>query len=187
MYLTGPSLLPAQQPNILGRAKTASELLNGGGSSSQQKLITFCRSIDSLLGGGIALGEVTEISGNPGSGKTQLAMQLSVDARLPLAYGGVAGETCFIDTGRCSKVCDMGRHATMLPSLTVLPYFVLQHPEGNFGAERCYTMACALVDHVTKSSQKKRRDALVQGNSPPPLPPDWFEPNTIMKGIHVFR
>ena len=88
---------------MLGRARTATQLLNGGGGAgggSAQKLITFCRSIDSLMGGGIALGEVTEIAGSPGTGKTQLAMQLSVDARLPVTFGGVAGETCFIDTGR---------------------------------------------------------------------------------------
>jgi hypothetical protein len=116
-------------------------------------------------------------------------MQLSVDARLPLVYGGVAGETCFIDTGTyvgVKKGVQRGAMPCRNPHITVLP-FVLQLKEGNFSPERCYTMACALVDHVTKSSRKKRRDALAQGLSPPPHPPPWFEPNTIMRGIHVFR
>ena len=112
-----------------------------------RNLVTFCRSIDNLLGGGIGIGEVTEIAGSPGCGKTQLATQLSVDARLPSEYGGVAGETVYIDT------------------------------EGNFSPERCFTMARALVDHVRKSAERKRRQAV----------PQWFDPETIMKGIHVYR
>ena len=81
--------------------------------------------------------------------KTQLAMQLIVDASLPAEYGGVEGETVFIDT------------------------------EGNFSPERCFTMARALVDHVRKSAQRK-------GPECPPTP-NWFEPNTILQGVHVFR
>jgi len=112
-----------------------------------RNLVTFCRSIDTLLGGGVGLGEVTEIAGSPGCGKTQLVMQLSVDARLPVEYGGVAGETVYIDT------------------------------EGSFSPERCYTMARALVDHVRKSAERKGRQRV----------PPWFHPDTIMKGIHVYR
>lgn len=132
---------------------TASQLLENKSSSTNSKfqprnLVTFCRSIDSLLGGGIGMGEVTEIAGSPGCGKTQLATQLSVDARLPEDFGGVAGETVYIDT------------------------------EGNFSPERCYTMAQALVGHVRKSAERKNRQNTV---------PDWFDPDTIMKGIHVYR
>lgn len=74
-------------------------------------IITFSKSFDSILGGGLAKGEVTEIVGLPGVGKTQLCMQLCVDARLPAAFGGVAGESVYIDT------------------------------EGSFSPERCFTMA----------------------------------------------
>ena len=104
------------------------------------------------------MGEVTEIAGMPGCGKTQLAMQLSVDARLPSEHGGVAGETVYIDT------------------------------EGNFSPERCYTMAFALVDHVRKSIKRRHKDNGTNAHlrSMPPLP-QWFEPDTIMKGIHVYR
>lgn len=107
------------------------------------------------------MGEVTEICGNPGGGKTQLAIQLSVDARLPTEYGGVAGETVYIDT------------------------------EGSFSPERCLTMAQALVDHVRKSAERKRRQINESTNTNlarhcPPIP-NWFEPETIMKGIHMYR
>ena len=132
---------------------TASQILNHKSSSTKRfqprNLVTFCRSIDQLLGGGIGIGEVTEIAGSPGCGKTQLATQLSVDARLPEEFGGVAGETVYIDT------------------------------EGNFSPERCYTMAQALVRHVRKSAERKQ-----QHHS---SVPSWFETDTILQGIHVFR
>jgi len=148
--------------SLFTRAKTAAQILfdsepNNDNTSTEpqqrgilkvRNLVTFCRSIDSLLGGGIALGELTEIAGTPGCGKTQLAMQLSVDARLPSHFGGVAGETVYIDS------------------------------EGNFSPERCWSMAEALVEHVRKSASRK---------TPSPQVPDWFERDTILKGIHVYR
>jgi RAD51-like protein 2 len=79
--------------------------------ATQRTIVTFSRSVDKLLGGGVARGEVTEICGLPGVGKTQLCMQLCVDARLPISFGGVAGEAVYIDT------------------------------EGSFSPERCHTMA----------------------------------------------
>jgi len=107
---------------------TAYELLrmndgNGIAGASGTKrnpchIVTFCRSIDNLLGGGIALGEVTEVAGLPGTGKTQLATQLSVLARLPHVYGGVEGRTLYVDA------------------------------EGSFLAERAHSMADALCHHV---------------------------------------
>lgn len=143
--------------SVLFTSKTASEMLsaaNGSGSAQTKGIITFCRGIDCMLDGGISLGEVTEISGPPGIGKTQLAMQLSVDARLPHEHGGVQGETVFLDT------------------------------EGNFSPERCYHMAAALVDHVTKCTERKRSQS--SRHRPPPVP-QWFTPETILSGIHLFR
>ncbi len=37
------------------------------------KLITMCRSIDEMLDGGIRTGQITEIAGPPGIGKSQFA------------------------------------------------------------------------------------------------------------------
>lgn len=79
--------------------------------ASNRTIVTFSRSVDSMLGGGLAKGEVTEIVGLPGVGKTQLSMQLCVDARLPVKFGGVEGEAVYLDT------------------------------EGSFSPERCFSMA----------------------------------------------
>jgi predicted ATP-dependent serine protease len=37
------------------------------------RLVTMCRSIDEMLGGGIRIGQITEFAGPPGIGKSQLA------------------------------------------------------------------------------------------------------------------
>ena len=63
----------------------------------QNHIVTYCQELDQLLGGGIALGQVTEVCGSPGAGKTQLAMQLAVMCRLPKSFGGVEGKTLYID------------------------------------------------------------------------------------------
>eukprot|EP00079_Xenopus_tropicalis_P033319 XP_017947090.1 PREDICTED: DNA repair protein RAD51 homolog 3 isoform X2 [Xenopus tropicalis] len=78
---------------------TAFDLL--GQEQSQGFVITFCSALDEILGGGIPVAKITEICGAPGVGKTQLCMQLAVDVQIPECFGGVAGETVFIDT-ECS-------------------------------------------------------------------------------------
>ena len=75
---------------------TAAELL--AREKSRRPIVSFCKSIDGVLGGGARLGEVTEVCGVPGVGKTQLAMQFAVDACIPEQFGGVQGESVYIDT-----------------------------------------------------------------------------------------
>ena len=79
--------------------------------ASLRYVLTACKSIDDMFNGGIMRSEVTEVVGLPGAGKTQLAMQLCVNARLPFNHGGVEGESIYIDS------------------------------EGSFSPERCYSMA----------------------------------------------
>lgn len=50
--------------------------------------------VDKLLGGGIQSGQLTEIFGDSGSGKTQFAMQLSANASLKQQFG-----VSFLTTG----------------------------------------------------------------------------------------
>jgi RAD51-like protein 2 len=138
-------------------------------TNASRHIVTFCRSIDALLGGGVALAELTELSGAPGAGKTQLAMQLCVDARLPAAYGGVEGEAVYVDS------------------------------EGSFSPERCLDMAESLVRHVRRSAERRARggsgsggsnsaaDGGGNGGSSGSLLPSWFNPSTILDGIHVIR
>ncbi|XP_069471262.1 DNA repair protein RAD51 homolog 3 isoform X2 [Ambystoma mexicanum] len=78
------------------RKCTALELLEQ--EQSQSSIVTFCSALDDLLGGGVPLTKVTDISGAPGVGKTQLCMQLSVDVQIPECFGGVDGEAVYIDT-----------------------------------------------------------------------------------------
>jgi RecA/RadA recombinase len=116
--------------NNLG-IKTAFDLLNPSlddeYATSNDVIVTFCQAIDNLLGGGIVLGQVTEIAGMPGTGKTQLAIQLAVLARLIPDLGGVQGQTLYVD-------CD-----------------------GSFLAERAWQMAKAVSDHARHQAYRKTR------------------------------
>ena len=130
-----------------------------------RQIVSFCMPLDRLLGGGIPLSELTEIVGLPGSGKTQLTMQLAVDARLPAKQGGVEGCTVVIDS------------------------------EGDWcgaGTERLWNMASSLVDHVNESAQrraeaKRARDGSSLSSHEESLVPDWFTAEKIMEGVHIFR
>jgi RAD51-like protein 2 len=65
---------------------------------SERPIITFSKHIDRVLGGGLQIGQLTEIVGVPGIGKSQIAMQLAVDVHIPECLGGVEGESVYIDT-----------------------------------------------------------------------------------------
>mmetsp|Transcript_25125 Transcript_25125/g.52935 ORF Transcript_25125/g.52935 Transcript_25125/m.52935 type:complete len:492 (-) Transcript_25125:288-1763(-) len=159
------SLFPATAAYLLSSKNTQ----NNPHATVARQIVSFSRPLDALLGGGIALSELTEIVGPPGSGKTQLAFQLCVDARLPSSYGGVEG---------CSVVIDS---------------------EGSWGAsgvERCWDMAVALVDHVRSSARRKlemknaregKADAALGPEEYASLVPEWFTPESILEGIHIFR
>ncbi|KNC56404.1 Rad51 DNA recombinase 3 [Thecamonas trahens ATCC 50062] len=84
----------------------------------QVPIITFCAEVDEMLGGGVPLGKVTEFTGAPGIGKTQLGMQLAVDVQIPEAFGGAGGSAIYIDT------------------------------EGSFVVERAVEIASAVVSHL---------------------------------------
>lgn len=75
----------------------------------------------------IPLGEITEVAGSPGSGKTQLAMQLAVNASLPEPVDAVNGSVLYIDT------------------------------EGSFSAERCHEMAESLLQHIQRGIKKQQQ------------------------------
>jgi RAD51-like protein 2 len=44
-------------------------------AQTEKPIITFCESLDSMLGGGVFIGQITEFCGVPGVGKTQLGMR----------------------------------------------------------------------------------------------------------------
>ncbi|MCX6817957.1 MAG: DNA repair and recombination protein RadA [Candidatus Aenigmarchaeota archaeon] len=62
------------------------------------KITTCAKELDKLLGGGVETQAITEMHGAYGSGKSQLAHQLSVSVQLPREKGGLDGKVIFIDT-----------------------------------------------------------------------------------------
>jgi len=62
------------------------------------RLSTGSEELDNLLGGGIESQAITEVYGRFGSGKSQLAFQLSVNVQKPEGEGGLGGACLFIDT-----------------------------------------------------------------------------------------
>jgi len=62
------------------------------------KITTGSKALDGLLGGGVETQAITEMHGAFGSGKSQLALQLSVNVQLPKEKGGLGGKAIFIDT-----------------------------------------------------------------------------------------
>lgn len=62
------------------------------------KISTGSKAFDTLLGGGIETGAITEAYGAYGSGKTSLAHQLSVNVQLPKEQGGAEGIAVWIDS-----------------------------------------------------------------------------------------
>lgn len=86
----------AEGSGVTVAARTAADVLVE--ERRRRGVTTFCPELDALLGGGVLPGEVTEVCGVPGVGKTQLGAQLAVSVQLPAAFGGVAGEALYVDT-----------------------------------------------------------------------------------------
>lgn len=62
------------------------------------KLTTGSESLDGLIGGGVETQSITELYGEFGSGKTQIAHQVAVTTQLPVKDGGLGGSVIMIDT-----------------------------------------------------------------------------------------
>ena len=73
------------------------DLLSDESDLDSRRIATFSRSLDTMLGGGIPCGQLVEVCGAPGTGKTQFCMQLAVAVQLPIAFGGLDGEALYID------------------------------------------------------------------------------------------
>jgi len=62
------------------------------------RITTGSSNFDELLGGGVETGSVTEVYGEFGSAKTQVALQLAVNVQLDKEDGGLGRSCVFIDT-----------------------------------------------------------------------------------------
>jgi RecA/RadA recombinase len=91
-------------------------------------VVSFCRGIDELLGGGASPGKVLEICGEPGVGKTQLLLQFCVDATIPSQFCGAGGASAYVDA------------------------------DGSFAPARCAQLAKEVTRHVHRLARKQRSD-----------------------------
>ena len=85
---------------------------------SINRISTGASSLDRLLGGGIETQAVTELVGEYGAGKTQLAHQLSVMVQLPEKKGGLEARALYIDTEgtfRPERIIQMAKHRGLDP------------------------------------------------------------------------
>ena len=57
-----------------------------------------CARLDACLGGGVDAQGITEVAGEAGAGKTQLALQLTLQAMLPPSLGGLGGGALILHT-----------------------------------------------------------------------------------------
>ncbi|XP_019854836.1 PREDICTED: DNA repair protein RAD51 homolog 3-like [Amphimedon queenslandica] len=135
--LSSPEV-PGSSLQVVGSAKnegcTALELLSI--EQDLDHIVTFSAGIDGMLGGGVPVGKITEFCGSPGIGKTQLSIQLAIDATLPEPFGGCGGHSVYIDT------------------------------EGSFVIDRVVQIATATVRHVhsvAKSSADPELLAVADG------------------------
>lgn len=62
------------------------------------RLSTGCPVLDGLLRGGLPVGGVTELSGESGAGKTQLALQLCLSVQYTVEHGGLNAGALYICT-----------------------------------------------------------------------------------------
>ncbi len=107
----------ARQKVDIGGFETGDVLLER--RSEIHKLTTCSKALDELLGGGIETQAITELFGEFGSGKTQIALQLAVNAQLKHDQGGLEGHTVIIDTEntfRPERIAQMARGLELDPS-----------------------------------------------------------------------
>jgi DNA repair protein RadA len=80
--------------------------------SKIQRISTGSAALDKMLNGGVETQAITSVYGRFGSGKTQLAFQLSVNVQKPVEQGGLGGKMVFFDTEdtfRPSRIRSMAR------------------------------------------------------------------------------
>jgi DNA repair protein RadA len=86
----------AKERAVVSSFRTGTEILQQ--RKNVKKLRTFVPELDALLGGGFETQAITELYGEFGSGKSQIAHQMAVNVQLPEEVGGLAGSCIFIDT-----------------------------------------------------------------------------------------
>ncbi len=86
----------AREEANIGGFETGNKLLEK--REEVGKISTLCDEFDDLMNGGIETQTITELYGEYGSGKTQIAHQLAVSVQLPEEEGGLNSPAIYIDT-----------------------------------------------------------------------------------------
>jgi DNA repair protein RadA len=86
----------AREVANVGGFKTGTDIFEQ--RKNVKKLKTLVPELDELLGGGMETQAITEMYGEFGSGKSQIAHQMAVNVQLPEDRGGLSGSALFIDT-----------------------------------------------------------------------------------------
>lgn len=177
----------ASQPHaLLAGAKTALELLDE--ERAEHPIVTFCKELDDVLGGGIRCKQITELCGEPGAGKTQMAMQLALDVQIPVELGGVGGQALYVDTEgsfvpvrarlspfvRAPPTCRAVRTPRRLPAFAPPPD--IRPP----AQDRVEQMARALCTHL-------RAAAAHSGSAADLAAAQRVSASGLLDGIHVCR
>ncbi|KAI9353369.1 P-loop containing nucleoside triphosphate hydrolase protein [Zopfochytrium polystomum] len=115
-------------------------------------LTTGDRGLDDLLAGGVPVGCITEIYGESGAGKTQLALQMCATAQWEVERGGLASPVIYIATeqrfplDRFAEICSSFEDRGLLP-------------------------AAALVDNSPSQSSSSSPSSLSNAPETIPIPP----------------
>ena len=83
------------------------------------RITTSSQQLDEILGGGIAVGAITEFSGAFATGKTQISFQLCINVQRKIEEGGLEGKALFIDTENTfapARVAEMSYSYTKNPN-----------------------------------------------------------------------
>ena len=87
-----------QKKDIIGKTSLSGRELLDHRAKKIQYLTTGAKNFDEIMGGGMETGVMTEVYGEFGSGKTQIAMTCAVNVFLPTKDGG------FSDDGKLARV-----------------------------------------------------------------------------------
>lgn len=89
---------------------------------SVTKINIGSKAFNEVMGGGFETGAITELFGEFGSGKTQIAHQISVNVQLPIEKGGLGGKVIYIDTEntfRPERIIQMANKVGLDPQETL--------------------------------------------------------------------
>ncbi len=105
-------ILAARQEADIGGFETGDAILEK--RKKIGRITTGSKALNELLGGGFETQAITELYGEFGSGKTQIAHQLAVNVTMPKDQGGLDGDTLWIDSENTFRPSRIGQMVTAL-------------------------------------------------------------------------